>query len=118
MSSIKSLKHRRVHPRLSKKRREALFADYAKKVWFRRIRAVAPAPAMHVAEVQTGSWTGSLNALKRAKGYLREDRPSAGEATVVARKRLCFRLVLYGWGRVICASLTIELTKASRGRKA
>ena len=52
MSSIKSLKHRRAHPRLSKKRREALFADYAKKVWFRRIRAVAPAPAMHVAEVR------------------------------------------------------------------
>ena len=54
MSSIKSLKHRRAHPRLSKKRREALFADYAKKVWFRRIRAVAPAPAMHAAEVRNG----------------------------------------------------------------
>ena len=54
MSSIKSLKHRRAHPRLSKKRREALFADYAKKVWFRRIRAVAPAPAMHMTAVRNG----------------------------------------------------------------
>ena len=54
MSSIKSLKHRRAHPRMSKKRREALFADYAKKVWFRRIRAAAPAPAMHVGMVRNG----------------------------------------------------------------
>ena len=54
MSSIKSLKHRRAHPRMSKKRREVLFADYAKKVWFRRIRGAYPAPAMHAAEVRNG----------------------------------------------------------------
>ena len=39
---------------MSKKRREVLFADYAKKVWFRRIREAYPAPAMHAAEVRNG----------------------------------------------------------------
>ena len=53
MSSIKSLKHRRACPKMSKKRREELFADYASKVWFKRIRAAYPAPAMHVNLVKT-----------------------------------------------------------------
>ena len=39
---------------MSKKRREELFADYASKVWFKRIRATYPAPAMHVNLVKTG----------------------------------------------------------------
>ena len=39
---------------MSKKRREELFADYASKVWFKRIRAAYPAPAMHAAEVRNG----------------------------------------------------------------
>jgi len=54
VSSIKSLKHRRAHPRLSKKRREELFKTYASKVRYRRIRGAYPAPAMHAAEVRNG----------------------------------------------------------------
>ncbi len=54
MSSIKSLKHRRAHPKMAKKRREELIKTYASKVWFRRIRGAYPAPAMHAAEVRNG----------------------------------------------------------------
>ena len=54
MSSIKSLKHRRAHPKMSKKRREELLKTYASKVWYRRIRGAYPGPAMHMTAVRNG----------------------------------------------------------------
>ena len=54
MSSIKSLKHRRACPKMSKKKRAELFSNYASKVQFKRMRAAYPAPAMHAASIRNG----------------------------------------------------------------
>jgi hypothetical protein len=54
VSSIKSLKHRRAHSKMSKKRREELSADYVNKVRWRQVRQAAAASAMHAGMVRKG----------------------------------------------------------------
>ena len=43
---------------MHKEELEPLFRSYVEIVKFQRIRAVYPAPAMHVSSVKTGIWIG------------------------------------------------------------